>query len=32
MSIPAPPIGTDLRDKIMTQPELILDDQELMHA
>ncbi|WP_421701499.1 DUF484 family protein [Aliiroseovarius sp.] len=31
MSIPAP-IGTDLRDKIMTQPELILDDQELMHA
>lgn len=31
MSIPAP-IGTDLRDKIITQPELILDDQELMHA
>jgi hypothetical protein len=31
MSIPAP-IGTDLRDQIMTQPELILDDQELMHA
>ncbi|WP_300519699.1 DUF484 family protein [Aliiroseovarius sp.] len=31
MSIPAP-IGSDLRDKIKTQPELILDDQELMHA
>ena len=31
MSTPAV-IGTDLRDQIITQPELILDDQELMRA